>query len=275
MEDFQNNPNSPNQELVIPEPLQTPFAKPPSDGEVSGGNQPAQSRVSGKRVFKFIIILLIIIAGVIGGYFALSNYFPQYAKYVRPYLGSILDPVTKRINSVITNLPFIGGTPVASPTPTLTPSQITDSDDDGLSDSDEARYGTNPNNPDTDGDGYPDGEEVQNGYNPLGPGRLGSINNVGELSTKKLAEIPSEYGKFFFEDGVVFSSNKQRVAYKITEIRGNEIKAFVVVDGNKSRTYNSIGNLIFSLDSKKFAFVAKEGIKTFLVIDGQEKETQS
>ena len=45
-----------------------------------------------------------------------------------------------------------------------------DSDGDGLSDSEEARLGTDPQNPDTDGDGLLDGEEV-NKYktNPLDP----------------------------------------------------------------------------------------------------------
>ena len=44
-----------------------------------------------------------------------------------------------------------------------------DSDQDGLSDTEEKTYGTNPNNPDTDGDGYSDGAEVQSGYDPLKP----------------------------------------------------------------------------------------------------------
>lgn len=47
-----------------------------------------------------------------------------------------------------------------------------DRDQDGLSDGDEIRLLTNPNNPDTDGDGYIDSLEIIRGYNPLiaGPG---------------------------------------------------------------------------------------------------------
>jgi hypothetical protein len=75
------------------------------------------------------------------------------------------------------------------------PQQPVDTDRDGLSDEDEALYGTNPElvdtdddgltdrdevvvfktdplNPDTDGDGFTDGDEVRNGYDPKGPGRL-------------------------------------------------------------------------------------------------------
>jgi len=47
-----------------------------------------------------------------------------------------------------------------------------DSDGDGLLDSEEATYGTDPLNPDSDGDGYDDGTEVAGGYNPLGEGEL-------------------------------------------------------------------------------------------------------
>ncbi len=73
--------------------------------------------------------------------------------------------------------------------------QNLDSDHDGLTDVEEAKYGTDPHNPDTDGDGlsdgvevhiwftdplkkdtdgdgYSDGQEVMSGYNPLGPGKL-------------------------------------------------------------------------------------------------------
>jgi thrombospondin type 3 repeat protein len=50
--------------------------------------------------------------------------------------------------------------------------EILDTDNDGLSDINEAIYGTDINNPDSDGDGYLDGEEVENGYDPMGAGRL-------------------------------------------------------------------------------------------------------
>src|SRR5690606_24518777 len=43
--------------------------------------------------------------------------------------------------------------------------QPLDSDNDGLSDQDEANLGTDPNNPDTDGDGMPDGQDPD----PLNP----------------------------------------------------------------------------------------------------------
>ncbi|MEA3249825.1 MAG: hypothetical protein U9Q03_05755 [Patescibacteria group bacterium] len=47
-----------------------------------------------------------------------------------------------------------------------------DPDRDGLGNTLEFFYGSDPENPDTDGDGVSDGEEVENGMNPTGPGGL-------------------------------------------------------------------------------------------------------
>jgi len=44
-----------------------------------------------------------------------------------------------------------------------------DSDQDGLSDTEEISYGTDSENRDTDGDGYSDGAEIKSGYDPLKP----------------------------------------------------------------------------------------------------------
>jgi len=48
--------------------------------------------------------------------------------------------------------------------------EILDTDNDGLSDTDEINlYRTDPNNPDTDKDGYSDGEEIKKDYSPHDP----------------------------------------------------------------------------------------------------------
>ena len=51
----------------------------------------------------------------------------------------------------------------------VTPSENApvDSDDDGLTDTEEAALGTDPENADSDGDGLSDGAEVDLGTNPL------------------------------------------------------------------------------------------------------------
>lgn len=56
-----------------------------------------------------------------------------------------------------------------------------DQDDDGLSDSEEAFYGSNPAKPDTDGDGFTDGDEVERGYSPTEKGKkLFSVDLDGQ-----------------------------------------------------------------------------------------------
>lgn len=59
--------------------------------------------------------------------------------------------------------------------------RLVDSDGDGLTDWEEVSiFGANPLKTDTDGDKYPDGEEVQNGYNPNGPGKLLDFDKARE-----------------------------------------------------------------------------------------------
>lgn len=65
-----------------------------------------------------------------------------------------------------------------------------DFDRDGLTNSEENRYGTDALKADTDADGYIDGVEVAHGYNPLGLGRLGETKPVTGEAVKAFA-----YGK--------------------------------------------------------------------------------
>jgi len=56
-----------------------------------------------------------------------------------------------------------------APEEEVDPGEAADRDGDGLSDREEARLGTDPDNPDTDGDGIGDGEEVRQGTDPKDP----------------------------------------------------------------------------------------------------------
>ena len=56
---------------------------------------------------------------------------------------------------------------------------LVDTDHDGLTDRDEVKvFHTDPNNPDTDGDGYIDGDEVRAGYDPNSPDKGAKLLNV-------------------------------------------------------------------------------------------------
>ncbi|MDD5040037.1 MAG: Calx-beta domain-containing protein [Patescibacteria group bacterium] len=65
-----------------------------------------------------------------------------------------------------------------------------DSDNDGLSDTEETRYGTNKYLRDTDGDGYTDKEEIDAGYDPL-TRSSSSSSNVN--TTVPLTALPEAY----------------------------------------------------------------------------------
>ncbi len=71
-----------------------------------------------------------------------------------------------------------------------------DADLDRLSDADEARLGTDPNDPDTDGDGMTDGFEVSGGLDPTSPGDAHAdpdgdgLDNLGEFAAHSLPNDP-------------------------------------------------------------------------------------
>lgn len=68
-----------------------------------------------------------------------------------------------------------------------------DTDQDGLSDTEEKAYGTNPSNADTDDDGYSDGVELKSGYDPLKPApndKL-AVQNTNEQSGSEVSTLTS------------------------------------------------------------------------------------
>lgn len=86
----------------------------------------------------------------------------------------------------------------AAPTPPVSVSAAPglDRDNDGLTDAEEALFGTDPQNPDTDGDTYQDGAEARSGYDPtsaktalVAVGRF-KLVNVRSIAT---AFIPSSW----------------------------------------------------------------------------------
>lgn len=75
-------------------------------------------------------------------------------------------------------------------------------------------------------------------------------------------------GYGFYAWGFTFSPDSKHIAYKAGEKRGGKI--FVVLDGEKGKSYDDIGPIVFSPNSEHLAYMAKEGIEGFLVFDGVE-----
>jgi len=61
---------------------------------------------------------------------------------------------------------------------------LVDSDNDGLTDTEENILGTNPNNPDTDGDSFNDGDEVSSGTDPLDANDPGNQDGGGSFKSQ-------------------------------------------------------------------------------------------
>jgi lipoprotein-anchoring transpeptidase ErfK/SrfK len=68
-----------------------------------------------------------------------------------------------------------------------------DTDDDGLSDYWEEKFGTDPNNQDTDADGFKDGREVDNAYNPL-------ASSTKKLPQRIEIDLKNQRLKYFIKD---------------------------------------------------------------------------
>ena len=144
-----------------------------------------------KKIF-VAIGLVVMIGGVLalGGWYGYQLFFPGSFEPLGPNIN--LSNTRIDINQALNlNQPVVNQNLNVQPPPP----QPVDTDRDGLTDEEEALYGTDltkvdsdsdgltdrdevkvfetdPNNVDTDADSYSDGEEVRAGYDPKGPGRL-------------------------------------------------------------------------------------------------------
>ena len=99
---------------------------------------------------------------------------------------------------------------------------LLDSDTDGLTDSEEKFWGTDPNNSDSDHDSYLDGQEIENGYNPLGEGKISQL-----LIDSNLVD--------FFVPGITFNCPE-----KITGSLSSEEPLAIERNGIKGTDYTVI-----------------------------------
>ncbi|MDD5397063.1 MAG: hypothetical protein PHW24_03315 [Candidatus Moranbacteria bacterium] len=110
-----------------------------------------------------------------------------------------------------------------------------DSDCDGLTNSEEKLYGTDPNNSDTDGDGYSDGVEVKSGYDPLKPAPgdklLSNNSNVDELLNKKQPIASPSLTDSYIQNFKQFLSskdNKQITTADIQDFNNTELSDKII-----------------------------------------------
>lgn len=183
-------PNALSSGLLKPKAISAPGSMPILPEPISSG-APSNTLMSQPILGKIILVVLLLVAlGLLGfGGWWLFNRI----KSSPPKVAS----TTK--SNVVTTPPAVTTTTNSQSTKTNTvlfgSNDTVDSDNDGLTDQEEAQLGTNPNNPDsdgdglsdgdevkmwhtnplkadTDGDGFSDGMEIANGYNPNGPGKL-------------------------------------------------------------------------------------------------------
>lgn len=98
----------------------------------------------------------------------------------------------------------------------------TDDDNDGLSDIEEALYGTDPLRHDTDGDGVSDGQEVSDGSNPLDRGSF-----ISRGSQTVCALWNSFLGMWNVFEHLSFANTPLTVFSRLNNITGEQADSFV------------------------------------------------
>ena len=128
-----------------------------------------------------------------------------------------------------------------------------DSDNDGLTDAEEAALGTDPLNPDSDGDGLNDGEEVKTyGTDPLNPDTdSDGFNDGEEVSTGADPTIPNQPAEIqeFTADSTSILINESVTFTCIAHDPGGQIVQYTIYYGDGLVETNATGVFSHTYDS--------------------------
>jgi hypothetical protein len=161
-----------------------------------------KKRTKKRRLHPALLVLgpLFLVSLVLAGYFVLQT-LPEDLPLVVDIPDEPLPP------DVV---------PPLAPPPVKTIQRGIDTDSDGLTDREEALYGTDFRSPDTDGDTFLDGNEVFHRYDPLGysPSTLLDTGSVAEFSRADIGYsllYPVRWKPLVDEDTVHFESGTSAV----------------------------------------------------------------
>ncbi len=91
------------------------------------------------------------------------------------------------------------------------------------------------------------------------------VESVGSQENEFIV-LNNQEGKRYFNVGVIFSPDGQRIAYVVRE-RGN--KGFVVLDGKEGPKYDMVSDIHFSPDSKNITYKATINYTPFLILNNE------
>lgn len=100
--------------------------------------------------------------------------------------------------------------------------------------------------------------------------RFAFIAKIGPIENQKsTVVVEGKEGKYYdsIVDSFEFSPDSNHIGY---EVHQNNQEDFIVIDQKEDSKYDNVGNLIFSPDSKRYAYRATKDNKVFVVLDGQE-----
>lgn len=157
----------PKKEAKPTQPVSPPVKGLPPQEEYKGPSVEELERRT--TIKKTILAILIAVVAIAGGIFVYNKWFKKPEVEAEPV--KVIEE--KKPEADTDNDGMLDGWEEKYGLDPKNPADAKfDPDFDKLTNLEEYKYGTDPNDPDTDKDGYKDGEEVQAGYNPKGPGKL-------------------------------------------------------------------------------------------------------